>query len=181
MTTTTLLQPFTSVIFFAIGCVCYFIYEFFRGFSTFKLAEIIFDFVASIVCCGLFLLVSHVFFYGQIKYYTLLCFFIGIFTLKLLFKDSIRKICEKISHKITANIKKSILFLHKKIKKLQAKVKGVKIKNDASTRKQTTTDSRTSKHRTTKNKTEKGAKRRNLNGRNSRRRTGTIRIVTGGL
>jgi hypothetical protein len=168
----TLVQPYFAVLFFSAGCAGYVIYEFLRSFSAKKFFAPIADLLSAMLACGIFLAVTHLFYDGQIKWYTLFCFFCGAIILRLLLKDQLRRSAQVFNAKLSVLFKKALAKTHKKLSAMQAKIKGV-FKNGRGTKE--TNDKRRRRH--TKNQTKKSHGRGNRARRDRRwhaRPNGTV-------
>ena len=130
----TLLHPFIAVIFFATGCLSYLIYEFFRSFAKNNIIDALLDIIAAVINSAVFVTVTHFFYCGQLKLHTLISYLTGFVALRFLFAQSIKSFFKRLNEAL----EKLISFMNKKVQKLQAKFKGVLLKNERGTRKQTT-------------------------------------------
>jgi len=165
----TLLHPFIAVIFFATGCLSYLIYEFFRSFAKNNIIDALLDIIAAVINSALFVTVTHFFYFGQLKLHTLISYLTGFVALRFLFAQSIKSFFKRLNEAL----EKLISFMNKKVQKLQAKFKGVLLKNERGTRKQTTKHGNEPRKQSAKhNKIKKGAQRGVFLRRNSSGRAG---------
>jgi hypothetical protein len=86
-------HPLIALVFLLSGGAIYFVYEVLRLFRSKKLPVLshILDFAYAVTVFLMLILVANIFFQGQLKYFSIGCYFAGILLCRLTLKPPIRK------------------------------------------------------------------------------------------
>lgn len=166
-----LLQPTISVIFFTSGCLSYFLYEMVSSLGEKKFLKTASDFLAVVIAAGFFILMSYLFYWGQIKAYTLFTYVLGVFAARYFFSGWIKRHTLALKKRCMSKIKKVLSHMHKKALLIQTKAKGVFKKNEST---RANTKDTTKPRRADKDKSKQSFGRRAGRVRSKHRRTGSV-------
>ncbi|MCL2630148.1 MAG: hypothetical protein FWD49_01330 [Firmicutes bacterium] len=102
MLTDSHLQPLALILFTCCGAGVYFCYEVLRAVRFQRKLPVLMhitDALFAVSVCAVFALLTHLFYSGIIKPYTLFCYALGLITARLSLKPAIRKVLQFVKRK----------------------------------------------------------------------------------